>query len=88
MLGGNWHSRAHAPCCCASPRPGSCPAPCPLPQVTDYYTIVKKPMCLKDIRNKLQRNEYATPTDMYLVRTAAAPVLAGDGLLRSGAAAR
>lgn len=35
-------------------------------QVTDYYTIVKKPMCLKDIRNKLQRNEYATPTDMYL----------------------
>jgi hypothetical protein len=29
---------------------------------------VKKPICLKDIRNKLQRNEYATPTDMYLVR--------------------
>lgn len=45
-------------------------------------------MCLKDIRNKLQRNEYATPTDMYLVRAAAAPLLAGDGLLRSVAAAR
>ncbi|KAI7836070.1 hypothetical protein COHA_010039 [Chlorella ohadii] len=35
-------------------------------QVTDYYTIVKKPICLKDIQNKLERNQYATPTEMYL----------------------
>ena len=36
--------------------------------MTDYYTIVKKPICLKDIQNKLERNQYATPTEMYLVR--------------------
>lgn len=36
--------------------------------MVDYYTIVKKPICLKDIRGKLERNQYATPTEMYLVR--------------------
>lgn len=49
---------------CSPPQP----KPAPHLQVVDYYTIVKKPICLKDIRGKLERNQYATPTEMYLVR--------------------
>ena len=36
--------------------------------VPDYYNVVKKPMDLGTIKNKLSRKQYANPGEFYVVR--------------------
>lgn len=58
--------------------PPCCP-PCTAlySQVPDYYNIVRTPICLKDIRQRLQQASYVGPEEFYRVR--AAGVVGGWG---------
>lgn len=48
--------------------------------MVDYYQVVKKPVCLKDIRQRLATGAYTGPEGFYAVR-------AGQGAGRAGPAA-
>lgn len=47
--------------------------------VTDYYDIIRNPICLNDIRQRLQQGAYRTAAELYEVRSARSGAWHGSG---------
>lgn len=53
-------------------------------QVPDYHQVVKRPVCLKDIRHRLSTGQYAGPEGFYQVRAGLAGLAGAADVLGGG----